>query len=218
MIFNGSNLRNKRNEVGLTQEQLSEKTGISRPHISLIENGAEQPLTTTVTKFAQALNCSVSELYGEPQKKKDWSDLKNGLVIPVIASPVCVCAGNGNDYCEVQYETDGNIYIESAKLSAFYSSQSLTAIKVEGDSMSKTGINNGDWVIFDNSKEVAGVNIYVVCYENRLMVKWVHVENGNVILRSSSDGYPDIKVTPENNFKVLGRVVGLQPQLVTSFM
>ena len=39
----GQKIRNRRGELGLTQNELSEKSGISQPYISLLEKGNFNP-------------------------------------------------------------------------------------------------------------------------------------------------------------------------------
>jgi len=58
----GKALRQKRKEVGLTQEQLAHEADIQRNYVSLIERGVNQPTITVIFKLAAALNCSPSTL------------------------------------------------------------------------------------------------------------------------------------------------------------
>lgn len=48
-------LRNKRLDVGLSQQKLASKIGISRPQLSLIENGKRNPSLEVLKKIAQEL-------------------------------------------------------------------------------------------------------------------------------------------------------------------
>ena len=54
-------IRTRRKEANLTQEQLAEKSGLPQSHISRIENGKHSPSRTTLEKIAAALNLSVSD-------------------------------------------------------------------------------------------------------------------------------------------------------------
>ncbi len=61
MIFR---LKEIREEAGLTQEELAEKSGVSRVTISLIENGrADCVKTQTLTRLADALSKKPTELF-----------------------------------------------------------------------------------------------------------------------------------------------------------
>ena len=52
-----------RKEKGLTQEQLAEKSGVSRPTIANIECGKQEcVMTGTLVKLASALGCKPRDL------------------------------------------------------------------------------------------------------------------------------------------------------------
>lgn len=58
------NLRNVRRRMDITQEDLAEKSGVSRATISYLESGAATDTTvSTLTKLADALGLEVSELF-----------------------------------------------------------------------------------------------------------------------------------------------------------
>lgn len=58
----GASIRQARKVSGLTQEQLSQKCGISRPHIAEIEAGRYNPTIKTLTAIAVACGISVKDL------------------------------------------------------------------------------------------------------------------------------------------------------------
>ena len=45
-----------RKEAGLTQEELSKKTGISQADISMLENGTRNPSLALLNRIAEAMN------------------------------------------------------------------------------------------------------------------------------------------------------------------
>lgn len=70
-VFNmshiGGNLRRIRDNVKLSQQELAEKSGISKAQISRIENGTQtNPSIQTVISLATALNTTMEEIiFGE---------------------------------------------------------------------------------------------------------------------------------------------------------
>ena len=62
MLYRLKELREQRK---MSQEELSEKAGVSRQIISLLESGNNEVNTTTATlqKLSAALNCSLSEIF-----------------------------------------------------------------------------------------------------------------------------------------------------------
>ena len=49
----------KRKEAGLTQAELSEKTGISQADISRLENGTRNPSLALLNRIAEAVNSTL---------------------------------------------------------------------------------------------------------------------------------------------------------------
>ena len=56
------NLKNIRENQNLTQEKLSQISGISQQHICMIENGSRTGSLNTLKKLAKALNVSLDRL------------------------------------------------------------------------------------------------------------------------------------------------------------
>jgi transcriptional regulator with XRE-family HTH domain len=58
----GSNLRAARKKLGLTQEQVAERSGVHSTEVSRIEAGKRDPQVSTLRKLAAALEVSPGEL------------------------------------------------------------------------------------------------------------------------------------------------------------
>lgn len=56
-------IRKIRIEKNMTQEELSQKSGISESYISELENNLKIPTILTLCQLAEALNVEVLELY-----------------------------------------------------------------------------------------------------------------------------------------------------------
>jgi len=64
----GKNIKQFREQKGLTQEQLAEQLHVTRQAVSNWENDKTQPDIETLHQIACALDCSVEELiYGTPR-------------------------------------------------------------------------------------------------------------------------------------------------------
>jgi DNA-binding XRE family transcriptional regulator len=62
-LLDGANpLRVWREYRGLTQQQLADKAGISKPYLSQLESGKRAGTTDVMGKLAQALNLTVEDL------------------------------------------------------------------------------------------------------------------------------------------------------------
>ena len=57
-------IKEYREKEDMTQEELSEKSGISRTTISNLENGKLESTTNTIMlKIAEALNCKIQDIF-----------------------------------------------------------------------------------------------------------------------------------------------------------
>ena len=56
-------IKKLRSEMGLTQEELAKMTGVSRPALSLIENGETTPNGDTIEKLVKALKKDASAIF-----------------------------------------------------------------------------------------------------------------------------------------------------------
>lgn len=56
-------IKEEREAAGLTQEQLSDMAGISRPFLSTVENGSAMPTITKAAAIAKALGKTVDDLF-----------------------------------------------------------------------------------------------------------------------------------------------------------
>lgn len=60
----GYKIKEMREAKDMTQEELAEKSGVSRVTISGLENGTERNTTSkTLVKIARALDCTVEQIF-----------------------------------------------------------------------------------------------------------------------------------------------------------
>lgn len=60
----GQNVKKYRKLAGLTQEQLSEKLGISQKHLSIIETGTQFASASLIARISEELKVSPGDLFG----------------------------------------------------------------------------------------------------------------------------------------------------------
>lgn len=58
-----NNLKNIRQKKKLSQKSLADKAGISRVHLTQIENGKAIPSILVARKIADALNCEIETIF-----------------------------------------------------------------------------------------------------------------------------------------------------------
>lgn len=60
-----------REDVGMTQDELAKKAGISRPFLSNVENGAAVPTVTKAVDIASALGKTVDEIFSKESRQHE---------------------------------------------------------------------------------------------------------------------------------------------------
>ncbi|MBQ8188083.1 MAG: helix-turn-helix transcriptional regulator [Clostridia bacterium] len=77
----GENIRNYRKKIGLTQEMLADRLGVSGQSVSRWENGTTYPDMEFMPVMARLFGCTTDDLfgYGEPEKKLNTQELGNML-------------------------------------------------------------------------------------------------------------------------------------------
>ena len=63
------NLKEKRIEKNMTQEEISDACGISQCAYSLYEAGKRNPKPSMLKQLAEILDCTVDELLADPEEK-----------------------------------------------------------------------------------------------------------------------------------------------------
>jgi transcriptional regulator with XRE-family HTH domain len=58
----GRNLRRARNQLGLTQEEVAERSGVHATEVSRIEGGKRDPKVSTVERLAKAVGVTSGDL------------------------------------------------------------------------------------------------------------------------------------------------------------
>ena len=60
-------IKAKREEAGLTQEELSRVLGVVRQTVAMWETGKASPSANMLPRIARALNCRIEDLYGDTE-------------------------------------------------------------------------------------------------------------------------------------------------------
>ena len=82
-------------------------------------------------------------------------------------------------------------------------------LRVQGDSMMKTGILDGDLVIVRKQDTARNGEIVAARVGEEATVKRFQRTGGRVTLLPENDAYEPIEVDPREGFEVLGKVVGV---------
>jgi DNA polymerase V len=132
----------------------------------------------------------VEILYGFEMKKK--------MKLPLFLSSVS--AGPANSATDhISSKLDLNEYLIKHPKQTFF-------VKVKGDSMIDSGINEGDILIVDRSMEARNYSIIIAVLNNEFTVKRVALKKKEVYLIPENPKYKPIKIDVSMNFSVWGLV------------
>ena len=84
------------------------------------------------------------------------------------------------------------------------------ALHIEGDSMVGADIHDGDLVVVRQQPIAENGDIVVALLEDEATVKRLYVEEDRVELRPENAKHQPIRVGPEDNLRVLGKVVAVR--------
>ena len=129
--------------------------------------------------------------------------------IPVVSDKISICAGNGNSYPDIEWETvDYFPFSEQDILGYGWQGASFRVISVEGNSMEPI-ILDGDKVLFASDVEIETGDIAVVSWAGRLLIRGVILNRDKTItLHPANSEYSDIHIDPqEQDLYVIGKVL-----------
>lgn len=140
--------------------------------------------------FSKTIKASVIK----PQKKTT-------INLPLYLSPVAAgFPSPAEDFIEERL--DLNSYLIKNQVATFL-------VKVQGESMKNAGINSGDILIVDKSKEATNNKIVVAVIDGELTVKRLLRQKDGIILMPENEDYQPIKIKKENDLMIWGVVVGV---------
>ena len=93
----GARIRKRRKELGMTIPELSEKTGISKGNLSIIETDKSLPSATALISLSECLNCSIDWILlnkSEDVSKVEYQEAKLNITEKLLLK----LFGKLNDY------------------------------------------------------------------------------------------------------------------------
>lgn len=189
-------LKQKREEKGLTQDDLAKKIGVNVATISRWESGNIANMRRDkIALLSKALDISPSIIAG-------WSEIKkpDKKRIPVLGR---VAAGIPIEATQeiVDYE---EIDEKLASLG------DLFGLRIKGDSMTPR-ICDGDVVIVHQQPEAESGEVVIATINgDDAVCKRIMFYGDTVILRSNNPAYEDINVTGRDDFRIIGKVIELR--------
>lgn len=211
----GSRIRNRREELGLSQDELGKRLGYkSRSSINKIELDQRSLTQSKIKAIADALETTPSYIMGwnEPDVKLDEEDLKffdNLFPIETKKFPLLGNIACGKPiFADEQFEA----YVEAgANIKADF------CLRAKGDSMVGARIYDGDIVFIHKQEMVDDGEIAAVLIDDEATLKRVYYDQENNVIQLFAENpqYKTMRFVGEelNHIRILGKAVALQTDI-----
>lgn len=211
----GSRIRNRREELGLSQDELGKRLGYkSRSSINKIELDQRNLTQSKIKAIADALDTTPAYIMGwnEPNQKLDAEKLKffdNLFPIetkrfPLLGDIACGTPIFANEEKELYVEAGANIHADFC-------------LKAKGDSMIGARIYDGDIVFIRKQEMVDDGEIAAVLIGDEATLKRVQYnpEENELLLFAENPKYKTMRYTGEelNHIRILGKAVAFQSDI-----
>ncbi|EAL8591088.1 TPA: helix-turn-helix transcriptional regulator [Campylobacter jejuni] len=161
-----------REKLGLTQEQLGNKLNLTRQQIINIEKGK----TPISKKYFDNISKLSKKFYIDKEENALNKD-RNKQEINFYSIPklnISASAGGGNELIGLEeYETGEMLELSKAFFKT--TPKNVKAIKVDGYSMIPMLLPDS-WVIFEEIHKYQGDGLYILNFDNQLMVKLLQLD------------------------------------------
>ena len=195
-------IKQRRQELGLTVEELANKMGYKdKSSISKIENGKADIPTSKVIAFARALETTTAYLLGIEKEQTvippGFEPLPEMESVPLVGRIAC------GQPITAEENLEGRVSIPTEWHATF-------TLMCEGDSM-EPRIKDGDLVAIRKDVQVENGQIAAVRIGDEATLKHVYLHPDYIELRPENPSYPSIIRRQEemNDVTIEGKAVGL---------
>lgn len=199
-------IKDKLNELGMTNAEFARRVGLDRSTITRYFNGSRKINMDEIPKLAKALGVSPMDLLVNNPKAIDnivpiTSDTKK---VPILGDIAC----GGPIYAKENFE--GYVYEYSENLP----SGNVFILIAKGNSMEPT-IMDKSHVLIREQPDVENGDVAAVLFSNHTeaTLKRVRKQNGNVMLVSDNVDYEPILITEDNPAIIIGKAIRVTKQL-----
>lgn len=207
----GSRIRNRREELGLSQDELGKRLGYkSRSSINKIELDQRNLTQSKIKAIADALDTTPAYIMGWKELTPEMRSEKMKVVevipittkrFPLIGEIACGKPIMANEEMELYVEAGANIHADFC-------------LKAKGDSMIGARIYDGDIVFIRKQEMVDNGEIAAVIIEDEATLKRVNYypEKNLLILKAENSKYEDLVYSGEQleHIIILGKAVAFQ--------
>lgn len=218
-MYQSDKLKQKREELGLDQQELAELIGVSKQAYFKWEKGLSKPTKANIAKLENVLNVPagylsedlISSLYKqltEPNQEKAITYVRDLISSQNVVS-IVEKRSEYHVYEKLSAGIGASIYGDLVYDIVYYNEELPHdfASWVDGDSMEPTYQNGEVALIRETGFDYDGA-VYAVVWDSQTYIKKVYCEEDGLRLVSINKDYPDKFAPFDENPRVVGKVVG----------
>ena len=204
----GDRIREKRESLGMSQEELAKKLGYkSRSSINKIEADARNLTQSKIKSIADALQTTPSYIMGWEEPKDDFplniTPMPEMRRIPLVGTIACGTPILADQNIEEYVSIPKNITADFA-------------LTCKGDSMINARIFDGDVVYIRQQQTVENGEIAAVLIDNEATLKRVQLFDDHIILQPENPMYKPLVFWGDdmNTVRILGKAVAFTSAVI----
>ena len=207
MSTNAEKLRNYRNNLNLTQEELSKVLNVSFKSLKDAEDG----IIPVSKDIIFALQNTFAAEFGMPDFTEDTTSKM--ISIPYYRPFITKKTEDGLSF---DYPNKESMYFDRKYIQEVLkvNTENSSIVIAKGNAMDSgnglpSDIKDGDYLFIDNSlKHIENGKIFVMeTDKNYPIIRKVSVQEDCILLKSANSAYKDIKVSSVQDIVVIGKVV-----------
>lgn len=200
------NLFKMREYLGLSQQELADKAGMTKTAISNYEISYSEPKRRYLERLCEALGVSATDLYSE---SFDPSHLKEGVF--QLPTQERMYIFNTDSYVEIAMNnTDYNTpYIDMPKSPEMRNGDCIV-VRCPDNSMDNAGFSKGEYVIISKRLNLKDGEIYALFADGEFYIRRVNI-SGDIITLIPDSNYKEFSPVQlnalESSVVVVGKVI-----------
>ena len=218
-MYQPEKLKQKREELGLEQQELAERIGVSKQAYFKWEKGLSKPIKANIAKLEKVLKVpegylsedEISSLYKqltEPNQEKAITYVRD-LVSSQKVISIAEKRSEYHVYEKLSAGIGASVYGDLDYDVVYYNEELPHdfASWVDGNSMEPTYQNGEVALIRETGFDYDGA-VYAVVWDSQTYIKKVYREEEGLRLVSINKEYPDKFAPFDENPRVVGKIVG----------
>lgn len=199
-------LKQKREELGISQAKLGKMIGVSQQHIQRFEKGTPVPLKH-ILPLSKALNVDPASLFPKEFKNIDFTAQPNQNNVSIEMIDAAACCGDGLENFVENVIGFWQMPKEEYRAISTIAPEHIKMLRVFGDSM-ETTLSDGDWVLVDITRNFFDSDgIFLIRLSTGLSVKRIQGTLGtDVVICSDNPKYKPITAAAREVF-IVGKVI-----------